>query len=415
MIEAEIITIGDEILIGQILDTNSQWIAQQLDQIGIKVIRATSITDHKTAIIEALDYGVSNFDLLIFTGGLGPTKDDITKHTFCEYFGTELVKDNQHYAQLKKFFESRGRKMNALNESQALIPSNCELIPNPVGTAPGMWFKHKETIIISMPGVPHEMKNIMTESALPRLSAELKTEAVIHRTVQTIGIGESDMALILEDWENELPEFLKLAYLPNLGRVRLRLTGRHPNESFIKKEIDSRINTLKHLLEPYVFGENEDTIESTIGKLLLKNQATVSTAESCTGGYLAHQITKTPGSSKYFKGSIIAYSNEIKINELGVPKEIIDQNGAVSEEVVRKMAESIRKKYNTTYGLSCSGIAGPDGGTEEKPVGTVWMALASKSETITLCKKFPKGRLENIHLTAIYLLDMLRQRLSLES
>lgn len=415
MIQAEIITIGDEILIGQILDTNSQWIAQQLDQIGIKIKRTTSITDDKTAIIEALDYGVSNFDVLIFTGGLGPTKDDITKHTFCEYFDSELVVNEKHLEQLKLFFESRGRKMNSLNESQALIPSNCELIPNPIGTAPGMWFNHQGTVIISMPGVPHEMKAIMTESAIPRLSVELKTETVIHRTVQTIGIGESDMALIIEDWENELPAYLKLAYLPNLGRVRLRLTGRHPDQILVNKEIDTQLDHLKTLIPEFIFGENDETIEDAIGKNLTAIKATIATAESCTGGYLAHQITKTPGSSNYYKGSIIAYSNEIKVNELGVLKETIDKNGAVSEEVVIEMAEGIRKKYNTTYGLSCSGIAGPDGGTTEKPVGTVWMALATNTETITFCKNFPKGRLENIHLTAIYLLDMLRQRLSVES
>ncbi len=411
MIQAQIITIGDEILIGQIVDTNSAWIAEQLNRIGIKVQKILSISDHAEAISNTLKLALNECELVLFTGGLGPTKDDITKKTLADFFKCDLVLDQEQFKRVEQFFQKLGRPFSEVQQQQALIPSCAEAIPNMIGTAPGIWIPTNGKAIISMPGVPHEMKQMMMTNILHKITDTFHTPEILHRTIQTIGIGESRIAEIIQDWEEALPDFVKLAYLPNLGKVRLRLSGIHPDEHTLENTMNVLSDSLKTLIGQYIFGEGDTSIEQEIGKLLASKKLSISTAESCTGGYLAHRITSIPGSSVYFKGSIVCYSNEIKMANLGVQEQTILTNGAVSEATVIEMAENARKKLGTDIALACSGIAGPGGGSPEKPVGTVWIALADNEGTIAKKHLFPKGRKENIQLTANYALELLFQRI----
>lgn len=410
--KAEIITIGDEILIGQIIDTNSSWLGSELSRIGVQVVHRSSVSDRSDAIVNALNDAKKRADIIIMTGGLGPTKDDVTKHTLASYFNSELVLNNEVLEWVRSIFRSRGLPMVDSNNAQALVPANCEVLFNRSGTAPGMWFDEDGKIFISMPGVPFEMKVIFEEQCIPRLLKRFQLPVIIHRTVLTCNIGESFLAQKIEDLENSLPPHIRLAYLPSVGIVRLRFSGTHSHFATLKTEMDGFVSWLYELAGEYIFGEEDDTLEKNIGRMLLDTNASVSTAESCTGGYIAHLITSVPGSSAYYKGSIVSYANEIKIKELGVSEETLRSAGAVSEACVKQMAEGIRKRYNTTFSIATSGIAGPGGGTPDKPVGTVWIAVSNAHQT--LARKFNMGdhRERTIQRTAIQALDMLRKLLS---
>jgi len=411
IIRAEIITIGDEILFGQITDTNTQWIGAELTNIGIRPIRKTSVGDNQEDILSSLKEASERADVIIVTGGLGPTKDDITKHTFCKYFNSELKINEDALALVTDFFAKRGREMTELNIQQAALPTNCTYIANLWGTAPGMWFDENNVIYISLPGVPYEMKSLMEHAILPRLKDRFVSNIIQHKIVRTIGIGESFLAETIEHWENALPAHIRLAYLPHFGQVKLRLTATGDNQAELDAELKDQVNKLLPLIQDYVFGYDADELESVIGRLLIEQHATISTAESCTGGFVASQLTSIPGSSRYFEGSVISYSNAVKTSLLGVSGQTLDTYGAVSEQTAKEMAEGARKALNTTYAISTTGIAGPDGGTAEKPVGTVWIACATPTETVTQLLTLRSIRKVNIELTTTYVLNLLRKTL----
>ena len=408
---AEIITIGDELLIGQVIDTNSAWIGENMNLIGIKVHQITSISDDREHILKTLEEAETRADIILITGGLGPTKDDITKTTLCEYFDTNLVFNQDAYKNIEAIFLQRGYTVTELNRRQAEVPANCTPIMNLNGTAPGMWFERNNKIFVSMPGVPFEMKTMMSEQILPKFTAKLNLGFIIHKTILTQGVGESFLAKTIEDWEDSLPKSIKLAYLPQPGMVRLRLTAIGNNKAEILNLIEEQDQKLRQLIPDYIFGYDNETMESVVGNLLKKHKMTVSTAESCTGGRIAHLITSVPGSSEYFIGSVVAYSNRIKEAELGVNAESLEKYGAVSEAVVREMAEGIRRKFGTDFSISTSGIAGPDGGSDEKPVGTTWITVATPEKTITQKFLFGEHRGRNIHKAALAALNMLRMEL----
>jgi len=407
---AEIITIGDELLIGQVIDTNSAWIAEQLNMIGIKVHQITSISDDQQHILTTLSEATGRAQLILITGGLGPTNDDITKQTLCRFFNTSLIFSEDAYKNVEKLFAARGYPVTEINRLQAMVPANCRVIPNPNGTAPCMWFEKNGCIYISMPGVPFEMKAIMEQEIIPQLLNK-QNKVIIHRTILTEGVGESHLASIIEPWENSLPSFLKLAYLPQPGMVRLRLTAYGTDRIELQDAINKAEKELYPYAGSYIFGFDNDTMESVIGQLLRNKGMTLSTAESCTGGNIAQLITSIAGSSDYFKGSVVAYSNEIKEQFLGVPHQLIVENGAVSEQTVIAMAEGIRERFATSYSIAVSGIAGPGGGTNEKPVGTTWIAIATPTETIARKFMFGDHRGRNIRKASMAALNMLRGKL----
>ena len=379
----EIITIGDELLIGQVVDTNSAWMAQRLNEIGIKVKQISSVSDDESHILKALHEASMRADIILITGGLGPTKDDITKKTLCKYFNTGLIFDEESFKIIESIFNSRGRKVTPLNRMQAEVPENCTVLHNYQGTAPGMWFEQNEKIYISMPGVPSEMKGLMEKIVIPKIKERFPLVPIIHKTILTQGIGESYLSDLIASWEDNLPSHIKLAYLPAAGMVRLRITTKGVNEEVLLKEVNVEALKLKALIGEYIYGYENDRLEGLIGRLLRDQKKTISTAESCTGGFIAHKITSIPGSSEYYIGSVVAYANEIKVNELNVDFHILEKYGAVSEEAVKSMALNVRKKFKTDYSIACSGIAGPDGGTAEKPIGTVWIAVSNPEKTIT--------------------------------
>lgn len=407
---AEIITIGDELLIGQTIDTNSAWIGEQLSLIGIKVHQISSITDNEEHIVRAIDEASERVDIVIMTGGLGPTKDDITKHTLCKYFNTELELNQPILERLKERYAQFNVPFNSSNQAQALLPKSCTVLPNTRGSASGMWFEKDGKVYISLPGVPYEMKGILTDEGFPKLVKHFETPNVTHRTIRTIGIPESKLAEKLEDWENDLKtKDLSLAYLPSPGFVRLRISGTDINGEK-SPLIESKVEELLLLLGNAVYGYEKESLEVVIGNLLTEQKKTISLAESCTGGTIAKLLTNISGSSAYFKGGIVSYANEIKMNVLKVLESDIKNHGAVSEPVVEQMANNIRLMMGTDYAISTSGIAGPTGGTEEKPVGTVWMAVSSKDKTI--CKKYLlpyNNRERNIKVSANYALELLRK------
>jgi nicotinamide-nucleotide amidase len=407
---AEIITIGDELLIGQVIDTNSAWIAEQLNTHGIQVHQITSISDNRQHILTTLREAAGRADLILITGGLGPTKDDITKQTLCEYFNTSLVFDQEAFDNISRIFSSRGFPVTELNRLQAMVPEGCTVLNNANGTAPGMWFEKEGKIYVSMPGVPFEMKPLVTDLVLPRLSGQ-SGNSIIHRTILTEGVGESFLAAKIERWEDTLPSFIKLAYLPQPGIVRLRLTAKGTDEAILEEAIAKAEQDLLPLVGEYIFGYDSETLPEIIGRLLKKGNYSLSTAESCTGGHLAHLITAIAGSSDYFKGGIVAYSNEIKESLLGVEQNTLLKFGAVSEQTVIGMADRARDRLRTDFSIAVSGIAGPAGGTPEKPVGTTWIAVASPSGTIAKKFLFGEHRGRNIQRAAISALSMLRKEI----
>lgn len=410
-IYAELITIGDEILYGQIINTNTAWMGQELNKIGIKVVRHTSVGDNEEDVLRAFEVAENRADIILITGGLGPTKDDLTKNILCNYFNCGLELDNKRLEEVTEYFKTRGRELTELNRLQAMMPTACVSIANKLGTAPGMWFDKQGKVFVSMPGVPFEMKTIMTDYVIPKLIKQFKTPFIYHRMILTVGIGESALAPIIEQWEDSLPPHIRLAYLPTMGMVRLRLTGVGNNQEQILQEVKQEEYKLLTLIPSYVYGFDDETLEGNVGKMLSDRNFKIATAESCTGGALASKIVSVAGSSTYFEGGIVSYSYDLKTNELGVPMELLLQKGAVSEEVVKIMAESVRKRYRTDIGISASGIAGPDGGTPDKPVGTVWIAYSDANKTITKKLQLGSNRENNIQLTVVNCLNLIRQSL----
>lgn len=404
---AEIITIGDEILIGQIVDTNSAWMAKQLNLIGVSVKQITSVSDEQTHILEALAQAEKRADVILITGGLGPTKDDITKVTLAKYFNMGFKRDAAAYENVKAIFAKNNRPLIAINEQQADVPDGCDVIVNKHGTAPCMWFNQNSKIFVSMPGVPFEMMYLMDDEILPRIKKQFKLPAIVHKTILTAGIGESFLAQQIEDIETGLPPHIKLAYLPKLGQVRLRLSAKGDNESVLKLEINQHANKLINRIKDYVVADEDIPLEKAILNEMEARGLTLSTAESCTGGYLAHLITQNPGCSTVYAGGAITYSNELKQSVLGVKPDTLNRFGAVSEETVVEMAEGALKHFKTDYAIAVSGIAGPDGGTSEKPVGMVWIAVANKNKTIAKVFKFSNKRAQNIERAAVSALNTL--------
>jgi nicotinamide-nucleotide amidase len=406
----EIISIGDELLIGQTINTNSSWMGEQLSLIGASVYQITAITDNESHILETLERASEKVNVVLITGGLGPTKDDITKHTLCKFFGTELLFNKEVFSKLEIFFSSRGLEMLGVNKDQAMLPTNALVLENTRGTASGMWFEKDDVIYVSMPGVPYEMKGIMRDHVLPRLRKDFIKNKVVHRTVKTIGIGESFLAEKIGLWENSLEKVnIKLAYLPSPGVVKLRLSGYGEDERKPLAAISNKINELTTIVGDYIYGYEKEELNQLVGNLLLVNGKTLSTAESCTGGYIAHLITSVPGSSAYFKGSIVAYNNEIKSAQLSVGQTDIIRSGAVSQEVVEQMAIGAITKLQTDYSIATSGILGPDGGSDEKPVGTIWIAVASSFGVISEKIQLGGSRSRNTQITALTSLNMLRK------
>ncbi|HEY9009316.1 MAG TPA: competence/damage-inducible protein A [Ohtaekwangia sp.] len=405
---AELLTIGDEILYGQIVDTNSQWMSVELSNAGIKVIRKTTVGDQEQEILTALAEAEKRADIILITGGLGPTNDDLTKPCLAKYFNCELKIHEEALAEVTEFFTSRGRELTEINRQQAALPVCCEKITNILGTAPGMWFERNGKVFMSMPGVPHEMKRMMTDLVIPRLKKTFQTPAIHHKVIRTVGIGESFLAEKIADWEKALPAHIKLAYLPSLGEVKLRLTSIGNTTEALAKETDALIEKLKERVGQFIYGYGEDPLEVVLGRTLAEKKLTLSVAESCTGGYLSHMITSVPGSSSYFLGSIIPYDYAIKMRQLGVKPETLEQYGAVSEETIREMANLVRAKFNTDIGVATSGIAGPGGATPEKPVGTVWIAYSDKHQTVTRKLQLSKERLLNIKMASLAVLNLIR-------
>lgn len=408
---AEVITIGDELLYGQTLDTNTQWMGQRLNEVGIKIIRKVSVGDKREEIISALEDASRRADIILMTGGLGPTKDDITKFTLADYFGMPLQRNEEALAHIAALFASRGRSMTPTNEKQADLPAGCTMITNRMGTAPAMWFEREGKVFVSMPGVPYEMKTIMEEEVLPRLKDNFSLPVIFHQMIQTVGIGESWLSDRIEAWETNLPPHIRLAYLPSIGHVKLRLTAVGENLELLKMQVMDEVNKVMPLIEEYVFALGEVSLEEAIGQMLLEKKQTLALAESCSGGFVAHSFTSNAGSSAYFQGALVPYHNQLKQDVLGVKEKTLLSEGAVSEATVREMAENVRQLLQADYGLASSGIAGPGGGTAEKPVGTVWIAVADEHETVTQKLTLSKDRMLNIRLTKVALLNLLRKRL----
>ncbi|UYZ64314.1 competence/damage-inducible protein A [Hymenobacter weizhouensis] len=408
---AEILTIGDELLYGQVIDTNSAFLGQELGKLGIRVKQITSVSDRADEIVAALDLARQRAEVVLMTGGLGPTKDDLTKHVLARYFGAELVLHPPTLEHVEAIFRRFNRPMLDVNRQQALVPSNCEVVFNAVGTAPGMWFEDQGTVFVSMPGVPFEMKRMMTDIVLPKLQAYFNTPAIEHIVIQTVGLGESFLAEKIADWEDALPPNVKLAYLPYLGGVRLRLTGHDDGQPNLRARMQELLPALQERLGEYIFAEGETTLEKAVGQLLRDRGLTVGTAESCTGGLLAHRLTSVPGSSHYFQGSVVAYSNDVKVQQLDVRPDTLAAHGAVSEATVREMAEGLRRRLGVDVALATSGIAGPDGGTPDKPVGTICIAYADQHRTVSKQFTFDRGRQLNVEYTATAALNLLRQSL----
>jgi nicotinamide-nucleotide amidase len=390
--KATIVTVGDEILIGQIIDTNSGVIAKSLDKIGIGVHEMLSITDDKQHILNTLSSLQNKVDVVIITGGLGPTKDDITKKTLCEYFDDQLIINEKvltHVTQLiEQYFK---RPITKLNQDQALVPSKCEVLFNQVGTAPGMWLQKENTVFISLPGVPYEMKYLIENEVIPRLITKYERPFIIHKTILTYGVGESLLAERIETWEDNLPEFIKLAYLPNPGRVRLRLSARGTDENLLQNEIKTQVEKLQLIISDCIVGfEEDETIEVVLGKLLAEKKLTISTAESCTGGKIASIITSVSGSSNYFKGSVVSYATETKVNVLGVSQEIINQFSVVSKQVAESMALQSQKIFKTDFAIATTGNAGPNKGDADAEIGTVFIAIATSKGVFS--EKFNFGQ-----------------------
>ena len=411
-VRAELITIGDELLYGQTLDTNAHWMSGELDAIGVKVIRRTTCGDVEEEVLTAFAEAENRADIILITGGLGPTNDDLTKPCLARYFDCDIVMNEQALQELEHYMSGRGRKLNKLTRLQAALPEKCDMVSNECGTACGVWFRKNNTVFCSMPGVPHEMKHMMSQHVLPRIKREFDLPVIYHKIVRIAGIGESWLAEKIVDWEQALPAHIRLAYLPAFGEIKLRLTAQGKVKQKLQAETDALISQLIPQIKEYVYGYDDDTLERTVGQLLRQQGKTLALAESCTGGFVAHRITSVPGSSDYFLGGLIPYQNEIKSKQLGVRENTLAQHGAVSEETVREMSSNIREKMGATIGLATSGIAGPGGGTPDKPVGLVWIACADEQQVTTKKLQLTQNRMLNIQLTTVALLNLLRQRLT---
>ncbi len=388
--KAFIISIGEEMLIGQTVNTNAAWMASALNDIGVEVDEIRVITDDRDDIHRTLQDGVDRCSLVLITGGLGPTRDDVTRDVLCGFFESKLVLNQQVLDDITQYLKDRGRVVSELNRDQAMVPDKAKIIRNPFGTAPGFWFSTGKTHCIAMPGVPYEMKEMMGKHVLRALEDMGREQYILHRTVLTHGIGESDLARKLSDWEDSLPSDMQLAYLPSTGIVKLRLTAKGKSMERLEHRVDNEVDKLIKLIPEYIWGYDDDSLEAVVGQMLKEQNATLSTAESCTGGYIAHRITGVPGSSAYYAGSVVAYENRIKEKMLQVDHGLLQTHGAVSRETAESMAKGIRNKLKTTYGIGVTGIAGPEGGTEEKPVGTVWVAVAAPDDEVT-SKKYQFG------------------------
>ncbi|KAF2332524.1 CinA family nicotinamide mononucleotide deamidase-related protein [Flavobacterium daemonense] len=411
--KATIITIGDEILIGQIIDTNSGFIAKSLDRIGVEVTEMISISDDKQQILDTFAQLQNKVDIVIVTGGLGPTKDDVTKKTFCDYFDDVLVVNPEVLAHVTQLIEGfYKRPISQLNKDQALVPSTCTVLHNQVGTAPGMWMKKENTVFVSLPGVPYEMKYLVEEEIIPKIVREYKRPYIIHKTILTYGQGESLVAERIEEWENNLPDFIKLAYLPNPGRVRLRLTARGTDKELLEKTIEDKVRSLDVIIHDIIVGyEENETIETVIGKLLSKQNKTISTAESCTGGRIASLLSSVQGASKYFKGSVVSYATEAKVNVLGISQELIDEYSVVSSQVASAMALSVKEMLKTDYAIATTGNAGPSKGDSDAEIGAVFIALATPDDIIVEEFNFGQPREKVIDRASIKSLEVLQKEI----
>ncbi|HEX2920485.1 MAG TPA: competence/damage-inducible protein A [Bacteroidales bacterium] len=409
--KASIITIGDELLIGQTIDTNSAWMGAELSALGFDVTKIISIHDRRDDILNALHETVTNNNVVLITGGLGPTSDDITKQTLCEYFNTKLIISSRVLEMITQMLSARNFPLNENNRRQAEVPENCRILENATGTAPGMWFEKSNTVFVSMPGVPYEMKHIMSEHVLPELKRRYTSQTIIHRNIMTYGTSEARLAELLNEFEKEIPQNIKLAYLPSWGIIKLRLTATGDNKERVINDVDIQVKKLHKYIHEFIYAENEVSLEECIGMLLKHNNKTICTAESCTGGEIAHLITTIPGSSSWYKGSVVAYSNDIKTKILNVSATEIEQNGAVSEQVVKSMAQGALKIFGTDYAIATSGIAGPDGGTENKPVGTVWTAIAWNDGVYAEKRNFGNERQSNIRRFSLNALNLLRKQI----
>lgn len=405
----ELITIGNELLSGKTTDTNSAWIAQQLNNLGIKVNRRTSVSDSGQDILNILAESESRSEIIIITGGLGPTSDDVTKPALCEFFGTKLIPRPEVLKHIESLLTRKKLSLNEYNRKQAEVPESAIILHNDLGTAPGLWFEKKGRIFISLPGVPFEMKNLVTNMVVPKLKARFIFPVICYKTVITQGSFEAQLAELLKDFESELPGHISLAYLPSPGIIRLRLAITGTTREQLEKELQEQVARLWQIIPTYIIGYDDDTLESIIGKMLADRDQSLSLAESCTGGNIASLITSVPGSSKYFKGGIVAYSNEIKRDQLAVEKSLLDKFGAVSQQVVDEMAINTRLLFNTDYSVAVSGIAGPEGGSDEKPVGTTWISASSKTVTRSQEFRFGDNRERNIQRASIAALNFLRK------
>jgi nicotinamide-nucleotide amidase len=405
----QIITIGDEILIGQIIDTNSAWMAQQLNTNGAQVVRIDSIGDVYEEIQQTLDRSIANADVVLITGGLGPTKDDITKKALADYFNTEMEFHPASFERIVKIFERWGRTTTEAHRQQCYMPRNADLLFNKMGSAPGMWFEYKNTVIVSMPGVPYEMKYIMEYGVIPRLRERFPMQGILHRTIRTVGEGESRIAERIEDIESSLPQHIKLAFLPSLGTVRLRLTAKGKTAEALASDINLYSQQIEERIPELIYGYGSQKLEEVVGKLLKERGLSLATAESCTGGHIGHKITSIPGSSAYFIGGFVAYSNAMKVQQLGVQESTLEQYGAVSEQTVVEMVKGTNKILGSDITVAISGIAGPGGGTKEKPVGTVWIAVGNLEKIVTKRLSIGKDRIKNIEYSSVQSLNMIRQ------
>ena len=412
MVLASIITIGDELLTGQTIDTNSAWMAEELNKIGVWVKRRVAVGDVWDDIWNALDEESKIADIILITGGLGPTADDITKPLLCKYFGGNLIVNEQVLRHVKYLFEKVFRRPGPIlerNLKQAEVPDVCTVLMNERGTAPGMWFEKEKKVFVSLPGVPHEMKGLMKKEVLTRLQRRFKMPFILHQTLLTYGMGESFLAEKIKDWEEQLPGHIKLAYLPHYGNVRLRLTGISDDKNKLEKELEEQSKKLKPLIRDWLVIDDDMTIQQVVAKILKERKQSVGTAESCTGGYIAHLLTIDPGASSNFKGTVVAYDNKVKEDILNVSAQTINSAGAVSEETVKEMLKGALEKLKTDYAVATSGIMGPDGGTEDKPVGTVWIAVGNNRKIEAQRFNFRFDRVRNIEQTAHTALNMLRK------
>ncbi|TAF63930.1 MAG: competence/damage-inducible protein A [Cytophagales bacterium] len=409
ILKAEIIAIGDEVLFGQILNSNAQWLSAELSKIGVRVMRHTTVADQAAEITNAVAEAEKRASIILMTGGLGPTKDDITKKTLAQYYQSELVIDENILEDVRAHFAKRGRELTEVNIQQAALPTACTPLRNLTGTAAGMWFERNGVVLISMPGVPSEMKGIMENYGFAKLKSTFQTPAIYHKTILTMGLGESLLAARIADWEDALPPHIKLAYLPDYAIVRLRITGIGKEIETLQNEVEHQATQLLPLIDDITYGFEQETLEEIVGKLLLEAGKTIATAESCTGGFLAHLLTRMAGSSRYFQGSVIAYSNAVKEKVLGVQTNTLETHGAVSEATIIEMAQNVRKLLHTDIGIATSGIAGPDGARPDKPVGTIWIGYADEHQTLAHKLQLPYDRQGNIRFTALHLLNWVRK------